>query len=112
MTPSAESKRIGVIFGGRSSEREVSLSGGRNVYLSLDRRQYNPTAVYWDVAGRFWDIPETLLIRNTTKEIEERLTVPGVQSLSYEELPKTATKKIRRDAVLRMAAFDRLGPPS
>ena len=83
-----ERKRIGVVFGGRSSEREVSLMGGRNVYFSLDRHRYEPLAVYWDQRGRFWSIPETIVIRNTTKEVEDRLTNPGVERITFESLPE------------------------
>ncbi|OGL87514.1 hypothetical protein A3I40_01165 [Candidatus Uhrbacteria bacterium RIFCSPLOWO2_02_FULL_48_12] len=78
--------RVGVFFGGRSSEREVSLTGGRHVYQMLDQSRYEPVAIYWDTAGSFWEIPETLVIRNTTKEIEERLTTQAVSRISFENL--------------------------
>lgn len=77
--------RIGVIFGGKSSECEQSLNGGRNVYNSLDRTKYEPVAVYWDKKLRFWTIPESLVIRNTTKEVEERLAEKG-ELVPYEQL--------------------------
>ncbi len=77
--------RIGVIFGGASSEKEVSLAGGRNVYQNLDRSLYEPIAIFWDEEFRFWEIPETLIIRNTTKEIVERLPKSG-KRIMYEDL--------------------------
>lgn len=82
-----EKLKIGIIFGGNSSEAEVSLAGGRNVYNNLDLSIYEPMAFYWDKNFRFWQIPETLIIRNTTKEIEERLEKFAVP-VPYEDLPK------------------------
>lgn len=77
---------MGVVFGGRSSEREVSLVGGRHVYQMLDRERCQPVAVYWDTSGSFWEIPETLVIRNTTKEIEERLNAQALGRIAFENL--------------------------
>ncbi len=65
--------RVGVILGGRSSEREVSLASGRQVYYNLDRRKYAPVAVYMDLQGHLWLLPEKLVIQNTCPDIEERL---------------------------------------
>jgi len=79
-------KRIGVIFGGRSSEKEVSLAGGRHVYYHLDRTKFFPMAIYWDSEARFWQIPESLVIRNTCKEIEEHLKEKGAERILYDEL--------------------------
>lgn len=80
-------QRIGVIFGGKGSEREVSLASGRNVYNTLDRSRFDVTAVFWDQSFRFWEIAEVLVIRNTCKEIEDRLEAQG-KRITYEELSK------------------------
>lgn len=80
--------KVGVIFGGKSSETEVSLTGGRNVFNNLDKKLFEPLAIYWDKNFCFWLIPETLIIRNTTKEIEDRLGGLG-QRIFYEQLAQT-----------------------
>lgn len=77
--------KIGIIFGGLSCEAEVSLTGGRNVFSNMDRLKFEPLAIYWDKQARFWLLPEVLLIRNTTKEIETRLTEKA-QLIKYEDL--------------------------
>ncbi|MCX7778794.1 MAG: hypothetical protein N2259_00940 [Patescibacteria group bacterium] len=59
--------KIGVIFGGKSSEKEVSLAGGRHVYQHLDRSKFIPLAIFWDSKLKFWQIPDSLIIRNTCK---------------------------------------------
>jgi D-alanine-D-alanine ligase-like ATP-grasp enzyme len=43
--------RVGVILGGMSSEREVSLNSGRNVHDNLDREAYAPVPVFMDGEG-------------------------------------------------------------
>jgi D-alanine-D-alanine ligase len=40
-------KRVGVIMGGPSSEREVSLSSGRNIFAALQKKGYDAVAVDW-----------------------------------------------------------------
>jgi D-alanine-D-alanine ligase len=65
--------RVGVILGGISSEREVSLNSGRNVFDNLDREAYDPKAIFMDGQGALWIIPWQLISQNTTKDISERL---------------------------------------
>lgn len=38
--------RIGILFGGRSKEKEVSFAGGRTVYDNLDRNLYIPVPIF------------------------------------------------------------------
>lgn len=77
--------RVGVILGGMSSEREVSLNSGRNVFDNLDREAYDPRAVFMDGRGRLWIIPWQLTSQNTTKDITERLEAEA-RRISYEDL--------------------------
>ncbi len=50
-------KRIGVIMGGWSSEREISLRSGKNVYESLKRQGFNCVAI--DIGKNFtWHIEQ------------------------------------------------------
>jgi D-alanine-D-alanine ligase len=77
--------RVGVILGGMSSEREVSLNSGRNVHDNLDREAYAPVPVFMDGEGRLWVIPWQLVSQNTTTDITERLKEEA-RRLRYEEL--------------------------
>jgi D-alanine-D-alanine ligase len=43
--------RLGIIFGGRSSEHEVSLRSARSVLEALDRRRYDPVLIGIDLEG-------------------------------------------------------------
>lgn len=79
--------RIGVILGGRSSEREISLESGRHIFHTLDRSRYEPIAIYMDGRGRLWKIGLPLLVQNTTADIEARLEADA-ERLPYETLPE------------------------
>ncbi|MCX6549845.1 MAG: D-alanine--D-alanine ligase [Acidobacteria bacterium] len=48
--------RVGVIFGGRSSEHDVSVRSASSVLGNLDPERYNPVAIYIDPQGR-WILP-------------------------------------------------------
>jgi D-alanine-D-alanine ligase len=80
-------RRVGVILGGRSSEREVSLSSGRQVYYSLDRSKYARVALFMDAAGRLWQLPEKLVLQNTCPDVEARLAADAVR-VTWEALPE------------------------
>jgi len=81
-----EKLRVGVVMGGISSEREVSLESGRNIYSKMDRQKYDPLPIFMDRRGRFWEIPLKLLMRNSTIDIEEDLETDAIR-IPYEELP-------------------------
>ena len=49
-------KRVGVLFGGRSSEHEVSVRSAASVLANLDKKQYDTAAIYIDPQGR-WTLP-------------------------------------------------------
>jgi len=84
-TGTSEKLRVGVIMGGISSEKEVSLESGRNIFSKMDRRKYDPVAVFMDSTGRLWEIPIKLLMRNSTRDIEEDLETEATR-MPYETL--------------------------
>ena len=49
--------RVGIIFGGRSAEHEVSLQSAKNVLEALDRQKYDPVLIGIDREGR-WRLDE------------------------------------------------------
>ena len=48
--------RVGVVYGGRSSEHEVSLASAAEVIGNLDRHLYEPVPIYISREGR-WSLP-------------------------------------------------------
>jgi len=77
--------RVGVVFGGMSSEREPSLASGRNVCRQLDPQKYAVIPVFMDPEARLWELPEKLLVQNTTTDIASRVEKEA-KRLRYEEL--------------------------
>jgi len=49
--------RVGIVFGGRSAEHEVSLQSAKNVLEALDRAKYEPVLIGIDREGR-WRLDE------------------------------------------------------
>src|SRR5579871_2002426 len=49
--------RIGVLYGGRSGEHEVSLASAAAVFANLDRTRYEPVAIRIEKDGR-WVLPD------------------------------------------------------
>ncbi len=79
--------RVGIIMGGLSSEKEVSLESGRNIFTKIDRRTYDPVPIFMDGRGALWEIPLKLLMRNSTSDIEDDLREEAVR-IPYESLPE------------------------
>ncbi|CRM84195.1 D-alanyl-alanine synthetase A [Pseudomonas sp. FH4] len=50
--------RVGIIFGGRSAEHEVSLQSARNIVDALDRTRFEPVLIGIDKAGH-WHLNDT-----------------------------------------------------
>lgn len=45
--------KVGIIFGGKSAEHEVSLQSARNVFDALDREKYDPVLIAIDKSGQW-----------------------------------------------------------
>lgn len=85
MTETHTPLRIGVVLGGRSSEKEISLESGRNIYYNLDPSKYQGVPIYMDSHAHLWEIPLSLLVQNTTADIEAQLEHKATR-LRYEDL--------------------------
>lgn len=54
--------KIGILFGGKSVEHEVSIHSAKNVFLALDKKKYQPVLIYLDKTGRwFLADPQSLI---------------------------------------------------
>lgn len=56
--------RVGIIFGGKSGEHEVSIESAKNVYRSLDKNKYEALLIGIDKKGQ-WFLDKNLLPSNT-----------------------------------------------
>jgi D-alanine-D-alanine ligase len=63
--------KVGILFGGKSAEHEVSLQSAKNVFDALDREKYIPVLIGIDKSGRWLlnDAAEFLLDADDPKQI-------------------------------------------
>lgn len=65
-------KPVRVIFGGDTSERQVSLMSGTNAWLKLRRSsKYAPKPYLLGLDGNVWELPYALTLNHTVEEILE-----------------------------------------
>ena len=63
-------KRVNVLFGDRTSERQVSLMSGTNVWLKLRKSpRYEPHPYLLGFDGDVWQLPYALTLNHTVEEI-------------------------------------------
>lgn len=63
-------KPVSVIFGGRTSERQVSLMSGTNIWLKLRKsHKYSPKPYLLDFENNIWELPYTLILNHTVEEL-------------------------------------------
>ena len=63
-------KPVSVIFGGHTSERQVSLMSGTNVWLKLRKSKiYEPKPYLLDFDNNVWELPYALILNHTVEEI-------------------------------------------
>lgn len=76
--------KVGIIYGGRSSEHEVSLRSAASVFKRLDRSRFEPKTIYIDKNGVWhWaDIPESFITSSdATLPMMNNAPVVELQSL-------------------------------
>ena len=67
---SLKRKPVSVIFGGHTSERQVSLMSGTNVWLKLRKSKlYEPKPYLLDFENNVWELPYALILNHTVEEI-------------------------------------------
>ncbi len=74
--------RIGIFFGGKSREREISFAGGRTVYDLLDKSLFTPVPIFVDSLGNFIELDWQYLYKGSIRDF-----YPPVSSLQTTKLP-------------------------
>jgi UDP-N-acetylmuramate--alanine ligase len=89
-TTDADAKkiRVAVLLGGASNEREISLESGRNVCYKLAPQKYEVIPVFVSSTFELYTIPQKLLVRNSTQEIESLLELS--MKIKWNDLPDIA----------------------
>ena len=78
--------KVGILFGGRSREREISFAGGRTVYDNLDKSLFEAVPIFVDSFGNFTLLDWQYVYKSskTTDEFYANLTLFDICSLLLE----------------------------
>ncbi|MDD5433480.1 MAG: D-alanine--D-alanine ligase A, partial [Candidatus Pacebacteria bacterium] len=61
---------VGIIFGGKSAEHEVSLQSAKNIVAALEKEKYNPILIGIDKSGKWLlNSSSQLLLENHSPEL-------------------------------------------
>jgi len=60
--------RVGIFFGGKSREREISFAGGRTVYDSLDKSMFIPIPIFVDGMGNLIELEWQYIYKGTIRD--------------------------------------------
>jgi len=77
--------RVGVLLGGASNEREISLDSGRNVCYKLSASKYDVFPIFVSRDMELFKIPSCFLTKNSTNDLKECLT--SDMKISWSDLP-------------------------
>lgn len=66
---STEKIRVGILMGGPSNEREISLESGRNVAYKLSPQKYQPVPLFVNDQMALFPLTQQLLVLNSTAQI-------------------------------------------
>ncbi len=72
--------RIGVLYGGRSGEHEVSLASAAAVFANLDRNRYDPVPIRIEKDGR-WALADRPPIAASAAEVIEHSRVEAARQI-------------------------------
>lgn len=73
--------RIGIIFGGKSKEREISFAGGRTVYDNLNKFLFEAVPIFVDSFGNFVELDWQFIYKGSIRDF-----YPPIQFLPSEGL--------------------------
>ncbi len=68
-----QKKRVAVLMGGATNEKEISLETGRNITYKLSPHKYEAIPLFVTNAMELYKINQSLLVRNSTSEIASML---------------------------------------
>jgi D-alanine-D-alanine ligase len=65
MSPDHQKLTVGILFGGKSAEHEVSLQSAKNVYDAIDRSKFEPVLIGIDKNGTWHSMGDSLSLLNS-----------------------------------------------
>jgi D-alanine-D-alanine ligase len=71
--------RIGIIFGGRSGEHEVSVTSAASIFKHIDRDKYHPIAIRIEKDGK-WTLPDQPPTAMSAAEVIQQARAGGAKA--------------------------------
>ncbi len=88
-------KKINVLFGGKTAERQVSVMSGTNVWLKLrNSDKYKPSPFLLDEDHNVWRLPYALTLNHTVEEIHESCITAGKDESRLHDLIRRVAVKL------------------
>ncbi len=78
--------KVGILLGGPSNEREISLESGRNVVYKLSPEKYEVFPIFMSQASSLHLLDQRTLVCHSTQEITDQLD--SLQAIGWSDLPK------------------------
>lgn len=95
LSPAHTRKKVRVLFGGQSAERQVSLMSGTNVWLKLRAsKDFDATPYFLDPDGKVWQLPYMFCLFHTIEEIADSCANAKEIISRLEELAPPIRKKL------------------
>lgn len=92
--------KIGIFFGGKSREREVSFAGGRTVFDSLDKNLFDPIPIFLDSLGNFMQLDWQYLYKGSIRDfyppVDQLPESPNKFQVYAESLPELNPEQVER----------------
>ena len=73
-----EKKKLGVVFGGMSTENEVSVMSANSILDKLDKERYEIYPIYIDKEGKWWKYLEIGQKREFGEEIKDKEKIENI----------------------------------
>jgi D-alanine-D-alanine ligase len=89
--------KVGIIFGGRSAEHEVSLVSTTSVINALDKKKYEIVPIGITLDGRWISSPDALDVLKSRKNIDKQPQKLIVPDPNYRSLVKLFSKKLEEE---------------
>ncbi len=89
--------RIGILFGGKSREREISFAGGRTVYDLLDKSVFEPVPIFIDSLGNFILLDWQYLYKGSIRDFYPSDKYAKKKSPSFQVYVESITEDIDED---------------
>ena len=77
---------VGVVFGGKTEEHEVSIISGFSIIKHLDLSKYNITPIYVDIKGQWHFIDQNISNSEELEQIINKIRLQKQQSFSFKNV--------------------------